>query len=215
MPGAVLDHLVVVAPTLDAGEEFLRQRLGISMLPGGCHPRMGTHNRLLRVGPVSYLEVIAIDPQAEPPGQPRWFALDALPTDAPPRLATWVARTSDIETSAPHLSMGPIATMTRGTLTWRLTIPADGSLPFGGLCPHLIQWYAPVHPAATLPESGCRLTALELHVPEDALLERLLAAIGFQGPVRVHPTGTAAELVAHFATPQGPRTLRSSDSPVV
>lgn len=215
MPGAVLDHLVVVAPTLAAGEEFLRQRLGISMVPGGSHPRMGTHNRLLRVGPVSYLEVIAVDPQAEPPDQPRWFGLDSLPADAPPRLATWVARTSDLAAAAPHLPMGPIATMTRGQLSWRLTIPPDGSLPFSGLCPHLIQWDAPIHPAAMLPDSGCRLTMLELHLPEDEQLNPLLAAIGFQGPVRVHTTSTTPELVAHFDTLQGPRTLRSNDAPVV
>jgi hypothetical protein len=39
---------------------------------------MGTHNRLLKLGEGFYLELIAIDPQAPPPGRPRWFGLDRL-----------------------------------------------------------------------------------------------------------------------------------------
>ncbi len=45
--------------------------LGIAPGPGGVHPFMGTHNRLLRLGPRLYLELIAIDPDAPAPAQPR------------------------------------------------------------------------------------------------------------------------------------------------
>ena len=90
-----LDHLAIVAPDLDTGCAFVTRALGVDLQPGGAHPRMGTHNRLLRLGPDIYLEVIAIDPSAQRPDRPRWFGMDDLDFDAPPRLATWVARTDD------------------------------------------------------------------------------------------------------------------------
>jgi hypothetical protein len=60
----VLDHLVVAARTLEEGAAWVTGRLGVSMAPGGKHALMGTHNRLLSLGARAYLEVIAIDPDA-------------------------------------------------------------------------------------------------------------------------------------------------------
>ena len=56
-----LDHLVVVASTLEAGAQFVEQALGVAPSPGRRHPHMGTHNLLLSLGPAAYLEVAAID----------------------------------------------------------------------------------------------------------------------------------------------------------
>ena len=89
-----LDHLVVVAPTLAIGAEYVTRALGVAPQAGGSHPLMGTHNVVLRLGTRLYLEVIAIDPAAPHPERRRWFGLDDLPSHARPRLATWVARTS-------------------------------------------------------------------------------------------------------------------------
>ncbi|WP_439000279.1 VOC family protein [Pseudomonas benzopyrenica] len=85
MRASSLDHLVVVAPTLAAGALYIAQRLGLEMQPGGQHPRMGTHNLLLRLGD-AYLEVIAPDPDAVPPAR-----LDGLVwmTWAPRPHPTW------------------------------------------------------------------------------------------------------------------------------
>jgi hypothetical protein len=43
---------------------------------------------------ISAVEVIAPNPQPPPPGRGRRFGLDRLAADAPPRLATWVVRTT-------------------------------------------------------------------------------------------------------------------------
>ena len=45
----VFDHLVVAARTLEEGAAWVEARLGVAPVPGGKHPTMGTHNRLLRI----------------------------------------------------------------------------------------------------------------------------------------------------------------------
>lgn len=92
-----LDHLVVTAPTLAIGTEYVRDALGVTPEQGGEHVRMGTHNCLLKLGDSIYLEVIAVNPDAPPPKQLRWFELDEAESNEVPRLATWVVRTNDIK----------------------------------------------------------------------------------------------------------------------
>ena len=95
-----LDHITVAAHTLAQGLAYLRDALGIDLPAGGAHPRMATHNHLLRLGDSVFLELIAIDPAAPAPLRPRWFQLDDPGLQAElavtPRLLTWVVRPRDI-----------------------------------------------------------------------------------------------------------------------
>jgi len=50
-----LDHLTVVALTLEEGVVHVRRALGVVMPFRGAHPLMGTHNHLMRLGEVSFL----------------------------------------------------------------------------------------------------------------------------------------------------------------
>ena len=155
-----LDHIIIVAPSLPAGVEYVCQTLGVTPQPGGEHPRMGTHNALLKLGNEMFLEVIAINPDAPAPDRPRWFELDQLRSNAAPRLATWVARTSDIQAAAAAaapVALGSIEPMRRASLNWLITIPQDGSLPLHGIAPTLIQWQNGPHPASNLQDQGCSL----------------------------------------------------------
>jgi hypothetical protein len=173
---------------------------------------MGTHNLLLRLGETVYLEVIAPDPAAPSLVRPRWFGLDELPADAPPRLAAWVARIDDIRAAAAASPepLGDIEPMSRGNLHWLITIPPDGRPLLGGTAPHLIRWQADPPPAARLPDSGCSLVRLDLFHPDPARVTAVLAAVGFEGPVVVHPLPPVepARVVAHLATAAGPRAIR-------
>lgn len=208
---AELDHLVVVAPTLAMGAEFVTRALGVEPQAGGAHPMMGTHNLVLRLGTRSYLEVIAIDPAAPHPGRPRWFALDRLSGDGRPRLATWVARTSSLEATADLIApyLGNVETMTRDSLQWRITIPADGGLAHGGLIPSLIEWPSAAHPAATMRESGCSLSAFEAFHATPELLRQELARFGLNDVPKVSAlqAGSRPYLVAHIDTPSGQRSI--------
>ena len=204
-----IDHLVMVAPSLAAGAACVHRALGVSPQPGGEHARMGTHNMLLRLGESTYLEVIAANPGAPGPARRRWFALDELGAHAAPILATWVARTGDIRATAAAATeaLGAIEPMSRGSLDWLITIPADGSLPLGGVAPTLIEWHTDAHPASGLDDHGLSLVRLELFHPAPERVSGLLRSISLEGPLTVERSAGSIRLVAHIATRQGPRTL--------
>lgn len=208
---ADIDHLVVAAADLDAGAAWLEARLGARLAPGGRHAAMGTHNRLLRLGPTTYLEVIAIDPAAPAPGRPRWFGLDDAALRAriaeQPRLVHWVARCEDIAAASAACMEPPgdILQLSRDSLRWRITVTADGKPLLGGLLPALIEWETARHPAANLPEAGCELMKLEGFHPEAGRVRSALAALGLDQALAVFPA-TADEapgLVAYLKTPAG------------
>jgi Glyoxalase-like domain len=97
-----IDHLVMGAATLDAAVRWCEQALGCTPAPGGSHALMGTHNRLLSLGGTTYLEFIAIDPDAPAPSpHRRWFGLDDPATQARlaqgPALLHWVALSHDLD----------------------------------------------------------------------------------------------------------------------
>lgn len=194
-----LDHLALSARSLDEGAAFLEAALGLPLAGGGQHALMGTHNRLLGLGDL-YLEVIAIDPAAPRPAFPRWFDLDRF--TGPPRLTTWICRTDDLDRAPPQA--GRALDLARGDLRWRMAVPDSGILPFDGVFPALIQWLGPFHPTQRLPESGARLTRLEVALPDPAALRDALP--GLDDPRLVLVSGAPA-LRATIATPHGPRFL--------
>lgn len=208
-----LDHITVAAASIDQGLAHLRTVLGVELPRGGAHPRMATHNHLLRLGPTLFLELIAIDPAAPAPPRPRWFQLDDPALQAQlaiaPRLLTWVVRTRQIAEVflASDTPLGAIEPMQRGDLRWLLTFPNDGSLPGGGMMPHLIQWPEGPHPASRMPDLGCSLARFEAVHPDPAAYRRSLASIGADRMLEIS-AGAHPHLVAHIQTPHGVRTVR-------
>jgi hypothetical protein len=206
-----IDHLTITAPSLALGAEYVERTLGVALQPGGEHPRMGTHNLLLRLGEALFLEVIAVNPGAERPSRPRWFALDEMTVQTPPRFAHWVARPGAIRSApADYLDLvGPIEPMTRGALQWLITIPPDGGLPLGGAAPALIEWQTPGHPAAGLQDKGCALRGVEIAHAEPDRLRGWLETLGLAAEVRVVPlhAGEPTRLRAQIETSAGLRTL--------
>lgn len=209
-----IDHLVITAPSLEGGVEYVRQALGVSPQAGGQHPRMGTHNCVLKLGEQLYLEVISVNPNAAKPERPRWFQLDEPDQLHATRLATWVVRTNDIQAAvaASPVFLGEIEPMSRDRMSWLITVSVDGSLPLQGIAPTLIQWPAGVHPTATMRASGCSLVRLEAYHPEAEKISSLLQSIGFEGAFSIGPLapGQTPRLVAHIETPTGLRQLSTA-----
>ena len=212
---AAIDHLVVAAASLEAGSAWIEERLGVALSPMGEHTRMGTHNRLLRLGPRLYLEVIAVNPAAAPPTRPRWFGLDSPDVVSRirprPRLIHWVAGTGDIASASAACPepLGEILAMNRGDFAWRITVPADGRLPGEGLVPSLIQWDVLAHPAAGLPDAGCTLMKLEGFHDEPSRIRVALTALGLENALALFPAAAdeCPSLVAYLRTPGGLREI--------
>ena len=135
MPGpATIDHLVIRARDLESGSAYVADALGIDLVDGGAHPAMGTHNRVTGIGD-AYLEVIAVDPDASAPDRARWFGLDELADDAPPRLHAWIARVDE-----------PVETPETGpALALSLTLSTPDLIP--GVLPAL-PWSQPSCPTS-------------------------------------------------------------------
>ncbi len=188
-----IDHIVVAAETLAEGEAWLTGLLRVAPEPGGKHGFMGTHNRLWRLGPGEYLELIAIDPEAPPPAHPRWFGLDDF--RGPPRLAAWVCRMRPLR--APPGSR--IMAAARGDLSWRITVPDGGISDSDGLDPLRIDWDGGAHPAGGMPDRGFRLLRLDLSHPRPPKLD-------LKDP-RLSLHKAEPGLVAHISTPFGKVTL--------
>jgi len=206
-----LDHLAIAATSIEGRQ--LDRLLGVDLSPGGNHARMGTHNRLLRLGATSYLELIAIDPVATAPDHARWFELDepamSASLAAGPRLVHWVVRVDTTELPALPIDVGPWEHFRRGDLFWQLTVRPDGTLPADGVVPSLIFWPGSAHPAARLPDAGVTLEGLELEHPRAEDVQHQLDLLGLD--VRC-ARAALPRIVAHLATPAGPRTLRSTES---
>lgn len=201
-----IDHFAVSCETLSQGVEYVADCLGVVPTVQGAHPKMGTHNRLLSLGPSIYLEVIAIDPSAASPDQSRWFDLDRF--SGPPRLTNWICSTSDLPSAldlAPENAGHPML-FERDIYQWQIAVPDDGCLPFDGGFPALIQWSGTAHPAPHLPDVGCRLHSVSIgHPKRDALQESLAA---FRLPSNVlFETTKAVDLKLTIQTPTGERQL--------
>src|SRR5262245_44334101 len=116
MQRSELDHIVIASARLDEGVDWVEQRLGVRPQDGGAHVAMGTHNAVLKLGPQSYMEVIAIDPDGTAPSRPRWFALDDPAMQARlatgPALVTWALRCDSLASACARVpDLGEILSM--------------------------------------------------------------------------------------------------------
>lgn len=208
-----LDHLTVIAPSLEEGAAHVREQLGIDMPQGGRHPQMGTHNLLLRLGDEIFLEVIAIDPSVSRPTRPRWFGLDdaesvKLAWSNGCRLRGWVAQTNNLDgLLAEHGGLlGRKECISRGDRNWLFSVPADGSLPAGGIAPSVIDWGERKSPASNMLDLGYSLVSFQIEHPNPEHVGnfyRLLKLVDH--PIIVQ--GSQLRYSAVIKTPDGSRVL--------
>jgi Glyoxalase-like domain len=198
---ATLDHLLWGNHDLDAAVEDLHARAGVRAAFGGFHPELGTHNALARLGPDTYLEVLA-----PAPSLPAGALARQLAKVRTPALVMWAARTSDVDVSAARArKAGFTATLVEGhrarpgggEVRWRsLFVSGHGG---GTLVPFLIEWDGEYHPAEDAPP-GLALGSFAIEASEPAALRKILAALDVKVSVR---KARRDRLRATLETPRG------------
>jgi hypothetical protein len=154
---AELDHLIVGTRDLDEGVAYLERLSGYCAAYGGAHPGRGTRNALLRLGPKSYLEILAPDPS-----QPSLTWHKELPTLDEPLLVGWALRATPFRDGRPASNcLDPISgsrTLPSGEiLRWTLLLRQDDH---AGILPFFIEWDVhSKHPSEDAP-GGCLIVDL-------------------------------------------------------
>jgi hypothetical protein len=202
-----LDHLIFAALDLDDGVREIEGRFGVRAGGGGQHAGLGTHNKLVALGPTSYLEIIAPDPSQPDPADPRPYGVDGITGSG---LVGWAMACEDIEAAVEKargagfdpgdVIDGHRLTADGTVLRWRSTSNARTA----GLIPFLIDWGSTPHPAASS-RPGLRLDSLHIEHPSPEVIRRALRAL--DADVDVRPAESAA-VVARLTGPNGSAELR-------
>lgn len=203
-----IDHLVFATPNLAEGVEQVEKLLGVKAVPGGQHPGAGTRNALIRLGELTYLEIIGPDPDQPKPALSRRFGIDDLKSSG---LVTWAAKNTDLDAlvqdAKKHgVDMGHVQAGSRRRpdgllLAWKTVstaLNADGIIPF------FIDWGTTPHPASSLPKA-CTLFALRAEHPDANRVRAELSSLGLNLRVDARP---APALIATIHTPHGDVELR-------
>src|ERR1700694_5688403 len=126
---AVIDHVLLAVRNLDAAAAWIRERHGLTALPGGRPPGVGTANMIVPLGD-DYLELIAVVDPAEAATSPFRERLAVAP-ETGAVIATWAVRVTDIDALRQRFDDAGVAT--------------EGPLPGSRLRPDgaLLEWRAP------------------------------------------------------------------------
>lgn len=168
-----LDHIVLGANTLQEGTDYLEKKLGLSLSEIGYHHHMGTHNRVIKIGENIYLEVIAIDPNANKPQHVRWFNLDNEKQQdrlkISPQIIGYV-----IENKNPDILKfyNPFFKASREDYRWEFAIPKSDNnlinknLIESGLVPSLIKWKSK-KPVYQMVDNDFELEKIEIELTQN------------------------------------------------
>ncbi|MEL6127860.1 MAG: VOC family protein, partial [Pseudomonadota bacterium] len=186
-----LDHLTIIAPTLREGVEHVRDCLGIDVPFGTRHLYMGTHNHRLQLGDGVYLEIVALDPDGVDPGRARWFGVDDAEQvrsdwEQNRRLRGWVAATTSIDGSVRQRSeFGDAVELPFDRPEFAFSIPADGSLPMGGVLPSLIDHRGDPTQMSGIPDAGARLMSFSLEHPHPEEIRAVYDSLKIDRPPEI------------------------------
>ncbi|WP_186418932.1 VOC family protein [Bosea sp. CS1GBMeth4] len=208
-----LDHLTVIAPTLQEGIAHVRACLDLDVPFGQRHLYMGTYNHLLQLGGTTYLEIVALDPHGDAPPCLRWFGLDdqrqvRADWDAGRRLRGWVARTDAIDAviAGRERIFGRKLALPWDEPLFDFAIPESGSLPLAGAAPSLIDRRGKPRSMATMADLGARLRSFSLEHPDAGLIATLYQELDIDRPPMI-ASGRELRYRARIETPAGMKEL--------
>jgi len=186
-----IDHIVIGAANLISGTKILETKLSTKFSSGGEHQIMGTHNNLLKLQSDIYLEVIANNPNVDKPTHQRWFSLDEPRTKEKikfsPRVLCWVLEVDNIENTVKKCGYNPgeILQISRGELTWKITVPSNGMLIDNGVLPALIEWSSGKHPSKKLIDNNISINTISLFHPETSKIKYIMSNLIESDLIRV------------------------------
>jgi hypothetical protein len=144
------DHVMYVVQDLDGAARRIRFEYGLDSYPGGEHAGIGTHNRIIPIGPGQYVELMAVADEAVALRNPAGRRIAEWAREGE-GLRAWCLATDEIEAVGERLSVDPMP-WTRvlpdgAEVSWRLAgvehAMSDPSIPF------FIQWdSADMHPSS-------------------------------------------------------------------
>ena len=196
-----IDHIVIGAANLISGRNILETKLSTKFSLGGEHQFMGTHNKLLKLQSDIYLEIIANNPNVDKPSRQRWFSLDEARTKEKikhsPRALCWVLEVDNIEDTVKKCGYNPgeILQVSRGELTWKITVPSNGRLADNGVLPALIEWPSDQHPSKKLTNNNISMKTLSLFHPEPNKIKNIISNLIESNLIRVLEGVSKIELI--------------------
>jgi hypothetical protein len=176
---ARFDHLVVGIRSLAEGVAQFARLTGVTAVAGGVHPRRGTENALVSLGPGEYVEIIAPQLKAElSESDAKLPALDRM------TIVAWAVAVDNADaamdalhaagfrTTAPQ--QGSRVAPSGERLEWEVFKPSDATIAGA---PFFIEWGAnTTHPSVTAP-SGCARERFRIQTPASERLSAMLKAL--------------------------------------
>jgi hypothetical protein len=127
-----IDHVIYGTADLDLAAARIDACLGLTVVPGGRHDGLGTHNRIVPLGDGSFIELLAVADPQEARRSPVGAALQAAIAQGD-GLFGWALAVEDVGPVAERLGT-TISTVGRQGMTARLTglaeSVAEPALPF-------------------------------------------------------------------------------------
>jgi hypothetical protein len=114
-----VDHVIYAAADLDAAAARVERELGLAARAGGRHEGLGTHNRIVPLGP-GYLELVAVADPEEAAGSDFGRGVMTRLARGGDGLLGWVVAVTDVAEVARRLGTA-ITTIRREGLSARLT----------------------------------------------------------------------------------------------
>lgn len=204
-----IDHMVYCVPHLDSAIEHFKKAFGIEASIGGQHLLQGTHNAIIKVGPASYLELIAADPSNLNIQTSRWMGVDLI---SEPRLTRWCLASQTISrdiqdlqnynTQLGEIVEGQRMTTSNKLLKWQMSKPL--STPLIEPAPFLIDWSkSSTHPVKNLTQV-CTLESIEIQCMNNLEVEKLFEKWDLK---KYYTEADSNSIKARFIGPKGPFSL--------
>ena len=184
----MLDHFVLGVHDLQSGITGFSNLAGITPLPSGQHPTVGTHNALVSLDKDLYFELLAPDLSLR---RREDVGIERLRTLTTPLLISWMLSCSDfskldevckkVGLAFSTVGSGSRITLDGNELQYEFSRPTFESVP-DFASPWVIRWLSCPHPSLTSP-LGCKLNSFSIRCPPHAQFReftKLLAA-----PIRV------------------------------